>query len=64
MTDMPKFDFKAWREALGWSQAEAALELGYTRPHYSDLERGRLPHTKIMVLACQFLILHHNRKEP
>lgn len=38
MTTYPSL--RAWREAHGYSQREAAEYLGLTQPRYSHLERG------------------------
>jgi transcriptional regulator with XRE-family HTH domain len=55
-------DFKAWRKAMGWTQTEAAIELGISRGSVELYERGsrredgrpvEIPRT--VALACAAL---------
>jgi len=34
-------EFRAWRRRMGWTQAEAARQLGISRRHVVSLEQGR-----------------------
>lgn len=39
--ELPRFHFKEWREAKGWSQAEMAEILGVTKATVSRIELGQ-----------------------
>lgn len=38
---MTPVDLPAWRDRLGWNQAEAARQLGMARTHLAEIESGR-----------------------
>lgn len=46
---------KAWREALGWKQAQAAEALGVSLATYQSAETGRRTVSRTMDLACRWL---------
>lgn len=48
-------DLRAWREAMGWTQAQAAEALGVTRHSVQNWEAGRAPISKTVVLAAKRL---------
>ena len=45
-------DFREWRNALGYTQLEAAAKLGFTRVTVQNWERGRTRLPKFIELAC------------
>ncbi|WP_082552630.1 helix-turn-helix transcriptional regulator [Methylobacterium sp. Leaf456] len=62
---MPPDDFKAWRLALGYSQAEAAAALGLSRATIQLYERGQrhedarpVEIPPAVILACDTLSLN------
>jgi transcriptional regulator with XRE-family HTH domain len=39
--EKPTINLKVLREKQGWTKAQAAENLGFSRPHYSDVENGK-----------------------
>lgn len=52
---MEAFDFRRWRKALGYTQSEAAKELGFSRATIGNWEGGVTRVPQIVCLACQQL---------
>jgi transcriptional regulator with XRE-family HTH domain len=52
---MTPASIKFWRERFGWSQAEAARQLGTARNTYMGYESGAQPIPLYIALACQAL---------
>lgn len=44
--------FVAWRKALGWTQDEAARQIGLTRKSIQRYEWGEAPIPRYVQLAC------------
>lgn len=40
---MNKTEFRDWRKRMGWTQDEAARQLGMSRRHISSYEQGKAP---------------------
>ena len=54
---MYEFDMKQWRKAMGWTQQRTANELGYQRAcSIGQMEAGKLPISKRVILACKYLM--------
>jgi len=52
------YDLKAWRQAMGMTQAKAAKFLGYSSAsYYQDLERGRKPANQHLEGHCRYALL-------
>jgi 5-methylcytosine-specific restriction protein A len=54
-------DLIAWRKDLGWTQTQAAQELGVTLRGYQKREAGESPITRETMLACGALRLEHDQ---
>ena len=53
---MTKDEFKAWRYRMGWTQFQAAYQLGFqTAQHVSRIERGERNITKTVEALCELL---------
>jgi len=51
-------DFRAWREDLRLTQAEAAALLGVTRRSVQNWEMDDAPVAMVVALACRFVTEH------
>jgi DNA-binding XRE family transcriptional regulator len=50
---MTRTEFKSWRRLLGWSQSQAARQLGLDKSDITDYEtRGHIPES--VQIACQY----------
>lgn len=50
-------NLKAWREAMGYSQREACVQLGCSRNAYAGWEDGSHDVPRYIALACNSLAL-------
>lgn len=63
------FDLRAWRRRMGWTQAQAAAQVGmslraYSTAEYRAMDRPNAPCTKTLALLCQYLeTAHSDRRE-
>lgn len=53
-----EFDLRIIRALLDLSQEELARDLGITRVSISNLERGKVPITKVYKMAIGYLVEH------
>lgn len=52
------YDLKAWRKAMGMTQAQASKFLGYSSiSYYQDLESGRKPRNQHLEWHCRYALL-------
>lgn len=57
-------DVRRFRESLGMTQTAFAEKVGYTSypMHISKIERGVVPVTQQLVMACQLLAMQQKSK--
>ena len=48
---MTQAEFRAWRKRLAYTQARAAIELGYAKRQVESYERGEAPIPRVVELA-------------
>ena len=41
VNDRPYINLRALREKKGWTKSQAAIQLGFSRTYYSDVESGK-----------------------
>jgi transcriptional regulator with XRE-family HTH domain len=46
---------KALKDKHGLTVTQLAIELGYSRPHLSEMLSGRSPTPQVVTLACKWL---------
>ena len=54
-----EINFRVWRLGLGWTQRQAALELGYSRKMIQLYDEGKKSPPLVLILAMENLSNRH-----